>query len=184
MVEEHQHAAKNKGGQHVGKEGGFPRPRRGGVKVLEHRSNLNQRHDLHLFSERPGEGSGQVIHQQVDLRNQDDGEGGVERLKWVRKERVRQAKTPQCVQSVEGQMQAKQHECRGDQGPFHPPTDFRIQGALGEVEEQVLQHARITCWESICFSHSCTKRLGELLHAWFSRNPMGDIDLWQHLKIL
>ena len=104
-------------------------------------------------------------------------------------QRVRDVEIPlhqleQRVLHLEGQMQAKQHECRGDQGPFHPPTDFRIEGALGEIEEQVLQHARITCWESICFSQSYTKRLGELLQAYFGHNPMGFIDLWQHLKTL
>ena len=144
VVEEHEHASENKGRQHVGKEGGFPWPRRGGIEVFEDGPNLNERHDFDLFSERPGERRGQVVHQQIHLCNQDDGERGVQRLEGVCEERVGQAQSPKSVHAVQGEVQPKQHECRGDQGPFDPPTNVRIEGALSKVEEHVLKHAPIT----------------------------------------
>ena len=64
-------------------------------------------------------------------------------MKGVRKEGVRQAKSPHRMQPVKDKVQYKQHERRGDQRLFNPPTDCRIEGALGEVRIGYKINARL-----------------------------------------
>ena len=80
--------------EQVRKEGRLPGPIGGGVEVLEHRPNLNQGHDFNLFAKGPGKRGGQVVHEQVDLGNQDDGKGGVQGLERVGEQADREGQKP------------------------------------------------------------------------------------------
>ena len=48
------------------------------------------------------------------------------------------------MQSIQSQVQAKQHERRGHKMPFDATTNLRIQGLLGHLKKEVAEHACIT----------------------------------------
>ena len=60
-----------------------------------------------MFSLGPRNGGGQVVHEQVNLGNQDDGKGGVQGLERVGEQAGREGQKPQFSQAVEPQVDAE-----------------------------------------------------------------------------